>query len=50
VITKAIHRASKPDLAIMVAARAEEVGVSQVPLLLKNMFSRVLWLARGKAD
>lgn len=50
VIIKAIHRSSKPDLAILVAARAEEAGVSQVPLLLKNMFSRVLWLARGKAD
>lgn len=50
VITKAIHRASKPDLAILVAAQAEQLGVSQVPLLLKSMFSRVLWLARGKAD
>ncbi|EPM9676753.1 hypothetical protein ACTT4A_001785, partial [Escherichia coli] len=25
-------------------------GVDSVPTLLKKMFSRVLWLARGRAD
>jgi putative ATP-dependent endonuclease of the OLD family len=50
VIAKAIHRSSKPDLAIEVAAEAGRRGVESVPVLLRKMFSRVLWLARGKAD
>ena len=50
VITKAIQRSSKPDLAIEVAAVAGRRGVESIPTLLRKMFSRVLWLARGKAD
>lgn len=50
VITKAIHRSPKPDLAIEVAMEAGRRGVDAVPTLLKKMFSRVLWLARGRAD
>lgn len=50
VITKAIHRSSKPDLAIEVAMEAGRRGVDAVPTLMKKMFSRVLWLARGRAD
>lgn len=50
VITKAIQRSSKPDLAIEVAAEAGRRGVESIPTLLRKMFSRVLWLARGKAD
>ncbi|GHD92988.1 MULTISPECIES: ATP-dependent endonuclease [Pseudocitrobacter] len=50
VITKAIHRSSKPDLAIEVAMEAGRRGVDAVPTLLRKMFSRVIWLARGKAD
>ncbi|MDQ5180548.1 ATP-dependent endonuclease [Klebsiella variicola subsp. variicola] len=50
VITKAIHRSSKPDLAIEVAMEAGRRGVDAVPTLLKKMFSRLLWLARGRAD
>ncbi|MCI1032512.1 putative ATP-dependent endonuclease of OLD family [Raoultella sp. BIGb0149] len=50
VITKAIHRSSKPDLAIEVAMEAGRRGIESVPALLKKMFSRVLWLARGRAD
>ncbi|HBT4288069.1 TPA: ATP-dependent endonuclease [Klebsiella pneumoniae] len=50
VITKAIHRSSKPNLAIEVAMEAGRRGVDAVPTLLKKMFSRVLWLARGRAD
>ncbi|EPG9739123.1 ATP-dependent endonuclease [Klebsiella pneumoniae] len=50
VITKAIHRSSKPDLAIEVAMEAGRRGVDAVLTLLKKMFSRVLWLARGRAD
>jgi len=50
VIIKAIHRSSKPDLAIEVAMEAGRRGVEAVPTLLRKMFSRVLWLARGRAD
>ncbi len=50
IISKAIHRSSKPDLAIEVAMEAGRRGVESVPTLLKKMFSRVLWLARGRAD
>ncbi len=50
VIQKAIHRSSKPDLAIAVAMDAMARGPDAIPLLIKNMFARVLWLARGKAD
>ncbi|WP_029592371.1 ATP-dependent endonuclease [Franconibacter pulveris] len=50
VIVKAIHRASKPDLAIEVAVEAGKRGVESIPPLLRKMFSRVIWLARGRAD
>lgn len=50
VITKAVHHSSKPDLAIEVAMQAGEWGTDSVPPLLKKMFSRVIWLARGRAD
>ncbi len=50
VIEKAIHRTSKPDLAIEVASQARDWGVESIPPLLKKMFSRVVWLARGRAD
>ena len=45
VITKAIHRSSKPDLAIEVAMEAGRRGVDAIPTLLKKMFSRVLWIS-----
>lgn len=50
VILKAVHHSSKPDLAIEVALQAGEWGTDSVPPLLKKMFSRVVWLARGRAD
>ncbi|MFP1921219.1 DUF2813 domain-containing protein [Lonsdalea quercina] len=50
VITKAIHRTSKPDLAIEVAMEAAAGGEEAIPPLIRHMFSRVLWLARGRAD
>lgn len=50
IIEKAVQRNSKPDLAIEVAMAAATRGVSSVPAELKQMFSRVAWLARGKAD
>ncbi|ECJ4889164.1 DUF2813 domain-containing protein [Salmonella enterica subsp. enterica] len=50
IITKAIHRSSKPDLAIEVAMEAGRRGIDVVPPLFRKMFSRVVWLARGRAD
>ncbi len=50
VITRAIHRSSKPDLAIEVALEAGRRGTDSVPSLLRGMFSRVMWLAHGRAD
>ncbi|HAD2143671.1 TPA_asm: ATP-dependent endonuclease [Salmonella enterica subsp. enterica] len=50
IITKAIHRSSKPDLAIEVAMEAGRREIDAVPPLFRKMFSRVVWLARGRAD
>ncbi|RLM27310.1 ATP-dependent endonuclease [Brenneria alni] len=50
IIVKAIHRSSKPDLAIEVAMEAATRGSESIPPLIRGMFSRVLWLARGRAD
>ncbi|PWC10401.1 ATP-dependent endonuclease [Brenneria roseae subsp. americana] len=50
IIVKAIHRSSKPDLAIEVAMEAASMGGDAIPPLIRSMFSRVLWLARGRAD
>ncbi|WP_127960056.1 ATP-dependent nuclease [Serratia microhaemolytica] len=50
VIRKAVQRSSKPDLAIEVAMQAASWGTDAVPTLLKKMFSRIIWLARGQAD
>ncbi|ECV1834770.1 DUF2813 domain-containing protein [Salmonella enterica subsp. enterica serovar 4,[5],12:i:-] len=50
IITKAIHRSSKPDLAIEVAMETGRRGIDAVPPLFRKMFSRVVWLARGRAD
>ncbi|MDO6406396.1 ATP-dependent nuclease [Pantoea phytobeneficialis] len=50
IITKAIHHSSKPELAIAVAMAAAERGPASIPSLLDNLFSRVIWLAHGKAD
>jgi putative ATP-dependent endonuclease of OLD family len=50
IIQKAVHRSSKPDLAIEVAEQAGRWGVNSVPPLLRSMFNRVIKLARKKAD
>ena len=50
ILGKAVHRSSKPDLAIDVAMAASLRGTSSIPPLLRQMFSRVAWLARGRAD
>ena len=49
IITKAIHRASKPELAITVAMAAAERGSEAIPERLREMFSQVITLAQGKA-
>lgn len=49
IISKAIHRSSKPDLAIEVAMEAGRRGVDAVPTLLRKCFP-ACWLARGRAD
>ncbi len=49
IITKAIHRASKPELAITVAMAAAERGTASLPTCLQEMFVRVIQLAQGKA-
>lgn len=50
IISKAIQRSSKPELAIAVALAAAERGSQAIPSLFSTMFARVIWLARGKAD
>lgn len=50
IISKAIQRASKPELAIAVATAAAERGPDSVPILLYTMFATVQWLARNKAE
>lgn len=50
IITKAIHHSSKPELAIAVAMAAAERGPQAIPSLLDQLFARVMWLARGRAD
>ena len=50
VIAKAISHSSKPDLAIAVAEEAAVRGTDAIPPLLRKMFARVQWRARGKAD
>lgn len=50
IISHAIHHASKPELAIAVAMAAAERGPEAIPTLMRQMFSRVHWLAHGNAD
>ena len=50
VIVKAIHRTSKPDLALEVAMEAGRRGVEAIPAQLRHMFLRVTKLARERAD
>lgn len=50
IITKAIHHSSKPELAIAVAMAAAERGPQAIPPFLDQLFGRVMWLARGRAE
>ncbi|MGK2960161.1 MAG: hypothetical protein ACSLEM_04420 [Candidatus Malihini olakiniferum] len=46
VVVKAIHPASKSDLAIEVAMTDAKPGNDAISLLISTLFSRVLWLER----
>lgn len=50
IISKAIYRFFKFDFVIEVVMEVGRRGVDFVSTLLKKMFLRVLWLARGRAD
>lgn len=46
VIERAVSRRSKPGLALAVVEAAEKAGIEQMPHLLRQMFTRVIALAR----
>lgn len=50
VISKAIQRSSKPELAIAVATEAGERGMESVPGVLRKMFAIVQSLAREQEE
>ncbi|MFC0180347.1 DUF2813 domain-containing protein [Thorsellia kenyensis] len=50
IIDKAIHRTSKPDLAIEIAADAEQRGVEAIPIIIRRIYARIINEARGKAE
>ena len=49
IIERAVSRRSKPGMALAVIEEAMQRGVDSVPSLLKNMFDRVIDLARQQA-
>ena len=49
IISKAIHHRSKPGLALAVVEEAERLGSEHIPPMLKQMFARVVALARGQS-
>lgn len=48
IISKAIHKRSKPGMALAVVEEAERLGADHIPPVLRQMFSRVVALARGQ--
>lgn len=50
IIDKAIHRTSKPDLAIEIAVEAEKLGIDSVPIIIRKVFARIIGEARGRAE
>lgn len=46
IIKKAIHKSSKPDLAIAICDDVKRRGVEAIPSLLKQMFNKVVKLAK----
>ena len=49
IISKAVHKNSKPWLGLMVAEAVEEKGINSIPILLKRLFSRIVGLARSQS-
>ena len=49
IIAKAIHHRSKPGMALAVVEEAERLGSEHIPPVLKQMFARVIALARGQS-
>lgn len=49
IIAKAIHHRSKPGMALAVVEEAERLGSEHIPPVLKQMFARVVSLARGQS-
>ncbi|MGL5040450.1 MAG: ATP-dependent endonuclease [Aeromonas sp.] len=48
IINKAIHKRSKPGLALAVVEEAERLGSEHIPLVIRQMFTKVVALARGQ--
>jgi putative ATP-dependent endonuclease of the OLD family len=50
IIQKAIHKTSKPDLAVAVCEDAEQRGNQTIPTLFKQLFAKVLKLSRSASN
>lgn len=48
IINKAIHHRSKPGMALAVVEEAERLGAEHIPPVIRQMFARVVALARGQ--
>lgn len=48
IISKAIHKRSKPGMALAVVEEAERLGGEHIPPVLRQMFARVVALARSQ--
>ncbi|MFG0833510.1 ATP-dependent endonuclease [Aeromonas bivalvium] len=48
IINKAIHHRSKPGMALAVVEEAERLGREHIPLVIRQMFKRVVAQARGQ--
>ncbi|AGH82434.1 ATP-dependent endonuclease of the OLD family protein [Psychromonas sp. CNPT3] len=49
VIYKAVHKHSKPELALAITSAASERGADSIPPLLKRLFARLIGLARTQS-
>ncbi|MGL5496193.1 MAG: DUF2813 domain-containing protein, partial [Aeromonas sobria] len=48
IINKAIHKRSKPGMALAVVEEAERLGGEHIPPVIRQMFAKVVALARGQ--
>lgn len=49
IISKAVHKHSKPWLGITISEAVEKKGIDSIPPLLKRLFSRMVGLARSQS-